>query len=165
MPDARTLSAGTVDVDAMSFIDFWSDIDDLITLTNATTNVVTPDVVVADIPATDTIRRVIGMLAIRELEDSSTAANAVNGSFNLKVKKSTGAWGTDDVALINIPDNALVTPASGTSHGGVISGDNDVASEVDANATYNLRFDGNIFVDGNNLLLRDVQVGLRVYFS
>lgn len=165
MPDARTLSAGTVDVDAMSFIDFWSNIDDLITLTTSTTNVVTPDVVVADVPAADTIRRVIGMLSIRELEDTSTAENAINGAFDLKVKKVGGAWGTDDVALINIPDNALVTPASGTAPGSIIFGDNDVASEVDANATYNLRFDGNAFVDGDSLLLRDVQAGLRVYFS
>ena len=165
MPDARTLSAGTVDVDAMSFIDFWSNIDDLITLTDATTNVVTPDIVVADIPVADTIRRVIGMLRIRELEDTSTAANAINGTFDLDVMKVGGGWGTDNIPLINMPNNSLLTPASGVSVGGEIIGDNDVASEVDANATYNLRFDGNAFVDGDALHLRDVQAGLRVYFS
>ena len=165
MPDIKSMGAGSVTVDAMSFIDFWSDIDDLITLTTATENVVLPDVVVADIPATDTVKRVIGMLRIRELEDSSAAENAVNGAVDLKVKKSTGAWGTDDVALINIPDNALLTPASGVSRGTTLFGDNDVVSEVDGDATYNFRLDGNVFVDGNNLLLRDVQVGVRVYFS
>lgn len=165
MPAASTLGASSITVDAVSYIDFWSDIDDLITLSTTTTNETLLDVVVADIPAADTVLRVIGMLNIRELEDSSTAANAVNGAFDLKVKKSTGAWGTDDVALINIINNTLLTPASGTTTGNIIYGDEDVASEVDGNATYNFRFDGNCFVDGDSLLLRDVQVGLRVYFS
>lgn len=75
-----------------------------------------------------------------------------------------GAWATDDVLLINIPDNILSTSAS-TKEGGItINGSNDAASEVDANATYNLRFNGNVFVDGNNLELIDVNAGLQVYF-
>ena len=165
MPDVKSLGAGSVTVEAVSFIDFWSDIDDLITLTTATSNVVLPDVIVADILAADNIVRVIGMLKYRELEDSSTTENGVNGAATINVKKSTGAWGADDVMLIDVPDNTMLTPASKFSSGDLFIGDNDAASEVDGNATYNLRFDGNIFVDGDNLLLRDVQVGLRVYFS
>ena len=165
MPAASSLGASSVTVEATSYMDFWSDIDDLITLATNTTNVVTPNVVVSNVPATDTIIHVIGMLNYRELNDTSTAENAINGSFNLKVKKSSGSWGSDDVALINIVDNTFRTAGSGTSKGQIIYGDNDVVGEVDANATYNFRFDGNAFVDGNNLLMRDVQVGLRVYFS
>jgi len=44
-----------------------------------------------------------------------------------------------------------------------VVGDNDVKSEVDGNATYNLRFE-NADVDYDYLRLNDVQVGLRVWF-
>jgi len=83
----------------------------------------------------------------------------------VNVKKSTGAWGVDDVALINIPDNVWSTSASTKEGGMLIEGNIDVASVVDENATYNLRFNGNIFVDANNLELIDVAAGLKVYFT
>ena len=151
-------------ITGVSMMVFWSDLDDIITLTTATTNVILPDVVIADIPANTTIVRVIGLIRFRALNNTNAVANAINGAAVINIKKSTGAWATDDVALINVPDNILNTAASTKEGGLLIEGDNDAASEVDANATYNLRSDGNIFVDGNNLELIDVAVGLKVYF-
>jgi hypothetical protein len=148
----------------VSMMEFWGDVDDIITLTTGTTNVVLPNVVVADIPANTTIVRVIGLVRFRALNNTNAATNAINGAAVINIKKSTGAWTVDDIALIDIPDNILSTAASTKEGGMLIEGDNDAASEVDANATYNLRTNGNIFVDGNNLELIDVAVGLKVYF-
>ena len=148
----------------VSMIEFWSDIDDIITLTTATADVDLPNVIVADIPANTTIIRTVGMIRIRAMNNTSVSTNAINGAGLIKVKKSTAAWATDDVNLINITDNIWSTSASTKEGGMLIEGDNDAASEVDENATYNLRFNGNIFVDGNNLELIDVAVGLKVYF-
>jgi len=148
----------------VSMMEFWGNVDDIITLTTATANVDLPNITIADIPANTTIVRVIGLIRIRAINNTSASTNAINGAAVINVKKSTGAWATDDVLLINIPDNVWNTSAS-TKEGGItINGSNDAASEVDANATYNLRFNGNVFVDGNNLELIDVNVGLHVYF-
>lgn len=148
----------------VSMMEFWSDVDDIVTLTTATTDIDLPNVIIADVPANTTIVRVVGMIKMRAMNNTNAATNAINGAALVKVKKSTGAWATDDVDLINIPDNIWSTSASTKEGGMLIEGDNDAASEVDANATYNLRFNGNIFVDGNNLELIDVAVGLKVYF-
>ena len=150
--------------DLVVMMEFWGNVDDIITLTTATANVDLPNITISDIPLNTTIVRVIGLIRIRAINNTSAVANAINGASVIHVKKSTGAWATDDVLLINIPDNILSTSAS-TKEGGItINGSNDAASEVDANATYNLRFNGNVFVDGNNLELIDVNVGLQVYF-
>jgi hypothetical protein len=154
----------TRSVTYVSMMEFWSDLDDIINLTTATTNVDLPNVVVANLPANTTILRVIGLIKVRAMEDTSGATNAINGANTVKVKKSTGAWGVDDVALIDIVDNIWSTSASTKEGGMIIEGDNNASGEFDGNATYNIRFNGNIFADGNNLNLIDVAVGLKVYF-
>jgi hypothetical protein len=154
----------TRSVTHVSMMEFWSDLDDIINLTTATINIDLPNVVVANIPANTTILRVIGLIKVRAIEDTSGATNAINGANTIKVKKSTGAWGVDDVALIDIVDNIWSTSASTKEGGMIIEGDNNASGEVDGNATYNIRFNGNIFADGNNLNLIDVAVGLKVYF-
>ena len=164
MMDNSFIQRCGIDRTKVSMMEFWGDVDDIITLTTATTNIDLPNVVVADIPANTTIIRVIGVIRLRALNNTSGSVNAINGVNIIKLKKSTGAWATDDVDLINIPDNILSIAASTKECGMLIEGDNDAASEVDENATYNLRFNGNIFVDGNNLELIDVDVGLKVYF-
>jgi len=154
----------TRSVTNVSMMEFWGDVDDIITLTTGTTNMDLPNVVIADIPSNTTITRVVGIIRIRALNDTSGATNAINGAAIIKVKKNAGAWATDDVDLITIPNNIWSTAASTKEGGMTITGSFDAASEVDENATYNLRFNGNIFVDGNNLQLIDVNVGLQVYF-
>jgi len=147
----------------VSMMEFWSDIDDIITLTTATANVALPDIVIANIPANTTIIKANGMIKMRALNNTSQAANAINGASVINVKKAATAWGAS-VALINIVDNAWYTEASTKEGGMLVEGDNNVIAEVDANGIYNLRFNGNVFVDGNNLELIDVMVGLKIYF-
>jgi len=154
-------SLETRSVTTVSMMEFHSEIDDIITLTTATANVALPDIIVADIPANTTIVRVIGELAIHSITDTSGALNAINGAGMVQIQKSAGGVYTN---LITIPDNLWRTQASTEVGGMIVRGTNDAASEVTANGTYNLKFNGNIFVDGNNLELSDVQVILKIYF-
>lgn len=146
-----------------SFIEFWSQIDDIIQLTTSTADVGLPDIVVDNIPDDVTIIRVNGMLNFRMLINSGLATNQINGATTVNIKQSSGAWGVDDVILINISDNMFSTPV-GIANGILIEGSNNVNSTVNTNTTYNLRFDGNVFVDENSLRLADVLVGLKIYF-
>ena len=139
-------------------------IDDLITLTTATSNVVLPNIVVANLPASITVIDTIGVLTPRALNNTNAAVNAINGAGAVNIKASAGTWGVDDVALITFPNNILNTAPSTKEGGRPIKGTHNASSVVTGNGTYNLRFDGNIFVDGNNLELIDVDVVLEVYF-
>lgn len=158
------VETSTSSTQSISFMDFWSSLDDMITLTNTSYDVSLQNVIVANVPANTTIVRVVGMLKMRAINNTSVATNAINGAVVIKVKKSTGTWGVDDVALISLPDNILSVSASTKEGGLLIDGNNNASTEVDGNATYNLRFDGNTFVDAANLKLIDVSAGLRVYF-
>jgi hypothetical protein len=158
------------DIDAIksrnvSMMEFWSDLDASVALSTSTTNVALPNVIVAGIPSGATIIRAIGMLHQRHTVDTSGAINGLAAAAVVNVKKSTGAWGTDDVALINFPANTWYTAASSRSDGRLFVGDNDAASEVDGNATYNLRFNGNAYAKGFVLAFIDIAVGLQVYFT
>jgi hypothetical protein len=151
----------TRSVSYVSMMEFPSEMDDIITLTTATANVALPDIIVADIPANTTVIRAVADLIPHSITDTSGALNAINGAGMVQIQKSVGGSYTN---LITIPDNILRTAAS-TEVGGVpIRGTNDASAEVTGNGTYNLKFNGNIFVDGNNLELSDVQVVLKVYF-
>ena len=158
------------DVDAIksrtvSMMEFWSDNAISTTLSTTTADVALPNVVVAGIPSGAAIIRVIGMIHPREFVNTDGSPNAINGAAVINVKKSTGAWGTDDVALINIPDNSWNVLADTKRVARMFIGDNNASSEVDGNATYNLRFDGNAFVDAFAFGIVDAAVGLRVYFT
>ena len=150
---------------AVCFMDFWSDNDDDITLTTtATADFNLPNIVVADLPTGCTVIRVIAMLKVAMFRDTSTADNAVNGATTLGVDADSGYGSL--VTAINIPDNSWAVDVSTSPDraGDVMIGDNDVASEVTGNATFYGQLT-NIACDGNNLLMKDVAWGLRVYFS
>lgn len=143
---------------------FWSDIEDAIDLPATAADKDLPDVVITGIPSGSTLLRVIIILKVRVIENTSaTGANAIQGAQNIRVKKSSGAWGTDDIAAINLADNMWTVAVSTREYGDIVVGDNDVKSEVDENATYNLRFE-DADVDYDYLRLNDVQVGIRVWF-
>jgi len=152
------------------YMDFWSDVEDTVTIPAVAADLDFPNVVVAGLPSGAVLTRVICILKCRAIRDSSGAANAINGvGKSIRVKKSTGAWNTDDVVAINFDDNQWAAAASAKEAGDVAVGDNDVKSEVDGNATYNFRSEETnradaIVVDGASLVLHDVQMCIRVYF-
>ena len=149
----------------VSFMDFWSDNDDEIVLTTtATDDHALPTLVVAGIPANATLVRVVAMLKIALIKDTSTADNAVNGATTLK-GDADGGYGSL-VTAIDIPDNSWAVDVSeATERGGdVMIGDNDVKTEIAGNGTFYARLE-DIACDGNNLKLKDVCWGVRVYFT
>ncbi|KKK64346.1 hypothetical protein LCGC14_2985120 [marine sediment metagenome] len=156
---------------AVTWLDFWSDSADVIDLGTPAADVNLPDVVVSGLPAGVAMVRVVAILKVRAIENtSSSGANAISGAQAIRVMKSTGAWGADDLAAINLADNLWTVAASTREGGDVLIGDNDVKGEVDGDATYNFRSEETnrgdaISALADNLELYDVQVGLRVYYE
>jgi hypothetical protein len=142
---------------------FFSTLDDVIDLSATAADVNLPDVILPNI--TGTIDMVYVGIIVNELENTSASgANGINVAQNIRIKKSTGAWGTDDIAAIALVDNQWLIPASTAGLSRFQGGTINVASEVDSfNATYNLRFE-DADVDYDYLRLKDVQVFLMVYY-
>lgn len=108
----------------------------------------------------------------RKQVDSSGGANAISAaSKKIRVKKSTGAWGTDDVVAMTMAQNSWNTAANATEGGDVLIGSADISGEVDAdNATYNVRSEETnrgdaITVTAASLTLYDIECGLRFVYK
>ena len=153
------------------FMDFWSLPADKITVAGAAADLDFPDVVVSGLPSGASLKRVVVVLTIRAINDTSTADNYIDqASKTLRVKKSTGAWNTDDIVGVTFDQNSLYCVASTKESGPAIIGSHDVKGEVDGDATYNFRSEETNRGDAipalaDNLELYDVQVGLRVYYE
>lgn len=143
-----------------AFRDYWcAGPDDLITLTNVSADYALPDVVIAGLPTGFTIDRVVMMYKMRELEDTSGAANAVNtAAADIQARRN----GSSYIDAIVISDNQWRAPASSPSSGDVIIGSIDISGEANGNVTMEFQIN-DILVDANNLLLRDIYTGVRVY--
>lgn len=147
-----------------SRIIFWSYSDDLITLTTPAGDVDLPNVLVDGLPAGITILRVDAVIKIRALDNSAAVVNAISGAQSIRIKKSTGTWGVDDIAAIDLPTALWTLAATTREAGDVLVGDNDLSSVVDGNAIYNLRFE-NALVTAATLKLNDVLVGLIISYK
>ena len=145
-------------------MDFWADNKASVVLTTVTTaDYALNTLTVAGIPSGATLVRVVAILKIAGIRDTSTSNNAVNGATALKVDADV-AYGSL-VTAIDIEDNSwAILVANGADRGGdVLFGDNDIKTEVSGNGTYYARLE-NIACDGNNLTLLDVAWGVRIYF-
>lgn len=143
-------------------IDFWSELDDLVTITTTPVNITLPSVTVVGVPNGARIIRVVAMLKYRAAEDTSGAINSLvlAGTEHIQVDKTGGTF----VDAIRLIASTIQLAATSRDGGDVWVGDIDIKAEVDANDTYELRWEGADAV-GNNLLIRDLQTGLRVYFT
>jgi len=166
-PTTCSFAATTV----RTYIDYWSDVQDNIEIDGAAADLDFPNVVIAGLPAGLTIARVVAMLKYSARKDSSAAENYIDqASKTIRVKKSSGSWGTDDVVAIDFDQYEMRTAKSAKEGGDLIVGDNDVKSEVDGDATYNFRSEQTNRSDAisalaDHLTLYDVQMGIRVYFA
>jgi len=112
-----------------------------------------------------TIKRVYAGIKFRMIENTNVAANKLSGVQSIRVKKSTGAWGVDDVAAIDFADDEYGIAALTREGGDLAVGDNNVSSEVDVfNATYNMRWE-DATADVASLVLYDVQTFLVVTYG
>jgi len=138
----------------------------VIDLPAAATDTNLPDVVISKIPVGATVDYALVALEIRAIRNTNGGgSNAIEGNQYIRIKKSTGAWGVDDIEAIQLIDNQWTLAASAEEFGHVPFGDSsrDVSSVVNGNATYNLRFeDANVDLDF--LRLNDVQVIIKVWY-
>lgn len=148
------------------WMDFWSDVQATVTITATAQDLSLPDVVVAEIPAGANIFRSIAMFKFRAVEDTSALANNLDdggGATAPSIQVRADTPGTF-INAINIVDGMAQVPASSREVGDVWIGDNDVSGEVDGNDTYNFQIDV-AEAEGSNLILRDVQTGLRIWWT
>lgn len=146
---------------AVTGLDFWSDVDDVIDLPAVAADTALPSVVVNGVPSGVTLNRVVAILKVRAIENTNAGGpNAIQGAQVIQVQKGAGAWAT----AINLADNQWLVAASTRESGDVLIGDNDVKATVDGDGTYNLQF-ANALVDLASLRLNDVMIGLRFFFS
>lgn len=149
----------------VSSMDFWAVDTPTVTLTTtATDDHALNSIVVSGIPADTTVIRVVIMLKMEIIKDTSTSDNAVNGATSFVVDADSGYASV--VTAIIIPDDSWpVDVSEATERGGsVMLGNTDVKSEITGNGTWYGRFE-NIACDGNNLKLLGVSWGIRVYFT
>ncbi|GAH64345.1 unnamed protein product, partial [marine sediment metagenome] len=150
---------------------FWSIGEHLITVAGAAADLTFPIIGVSRLPSGLTIAQVDLMLIIRAIQDTSGADNYIDQvSKTLRVMKAGGTWGSDDVVGLTFDQDALYCVASTKEFGPAIVGSHDIRAVVDGNGTYNVRSEESnrgdaISALADNILLRDVQVGFRVYFS
>lgn len=151
----------------LSFVDSWGTNNSSITITTTagTKTLTSPSVVVAGIPSGATVTKVVALLKIASITDTSGADNAIVGS-TMVLQCDAASEFTSPTTAISIPDNswAIDVDAGQTRGGDAIIGSEDIKAEVTGNGTYYFRFI-NADCDGNNLILNDVLVGLRVYFT
>lgn len=155
-----------------SIVDFWSAPTDKIVVQNVpVVDIPFPDIVVAGLPAGLTVQRVVLIMTVRALNDTSGADNFINAANKrLRIKTAAGTWGVNDIVAITFDLNSLYVKAGAKEAGPVVIGSADLSVLVTGNATYNVRSDQTtrgdaIVAQGNNLELYDVQAGLRVFYS
>lgn len=154
----------------VSFFDNWSAPANKIMISNVAADLTFPDIVVAALPSGLTIKKVVLVLSVRALADISAADNYVDGADKtIRIKKSSGAWGVDDMVGITFPNQSLYCKASAKEAGPVIIGDTDLSVLVNANGSYNIASRQTVSGDalvafGASLELYDIQVGLRIFW-
>lgn len=140
------------------FRDFWSDVLPLATITATAADIALNSVVVANLPTGIDIIRVVAILKIRSIENTNATLNRIDASVE------SPAVQVDSVDAINLIDEQWEVAPTSIDAGDTIVGDIDISSTVTGNATYAFQLD-QIEADLANLLLRDVQTGLRIYFD
>lgn len=140
------------------FRDFWSDMLPQVTITATAQDIALNLVVVADLPAGIDIIRVVAIIKIRNIENTNATLNRIDASVE------TPAVQVDLVDAINLINDQWEVAPTSVDAGDTIVGDIDISGTVTGNATYAFQLD-QIEADLANLLLRDVQTGLRIYFD
>jgi len=136
---------------------FWSALQALVTITNSATDQTLPSVVVPTLPTGYSEYRVEAVLSFRKISDDSASANKLNGDQNVQLQKGAGAF-TTGIALL---DDMLAVAADSESAGDALVGSTDIKATVDGAATYGFKITSAL-ADGANLMLHDVQCGLRI---
>jgi hypothetical protein len=148
--------------------DFWSDTQNTLTITGSSTTVTPGNTLVIPsgvngIPSGATLDCVHILLKWRQTEDTSASDNAIaNASMAVQIDDdSDTGW----LTAYNFTNGDLVVDVdtSTISGGDMREGITDIKSRVDGADTYDIQI-VNAQATGNNLILRDFQWGLRVFW-
>lgn len=148
------------------FMDFWGLLKGKhINFPAAATDRDIGDIVVSGLPTDCTIIRVEVMLCFAAMRNGRADVNALGGTQQLRIKKSTGTWDVDDLDGIYFLANDLyMLEASSQAGGACLHGNADVKAEVDGNATYNVQLEDAKAVAAD-MSLYNAHAGLRVFFK
>lgn len=130
-----------------------------------------PSVVVSGLPSGLTIAKADFVLVIGTLFDTSGSENQIDqAAKTIRVKKSTGSWGTDDIVALTFANLGLQCDADAYRGGPVLFGATDIKAEMDGDGTYNFRSEETnrsegVTVTGASLELLDVSSIIRVWFN
>lgn len=142
-------------------MDFWSDVDSLITLP-ADTGL--PDVVIVSLPDGAVIIRVILTIKYSAKKDTSGADNKITaGTITSREKLIPGTYAT----AIYLKDGEAAVAANVKEGGDVHVGKSDISgtdSGITGNCSVQSVFNG-VTTTGASIELYDVQIGIRVYFK
>lgn len=143
----------------------------IVVLPGAAADIDFPDVVVSGLPSGITIARADFVLVIGALFDTSASENQINvASKTLRVKLSSGAWGTNDIVALTFVQNSLQCDGDAYRGGPVLFGATDIKSVVTADGTYNFRSEQTNRSEGVTVTaaspeLLDVSGVIRVWFN
>jgi hypothetical protein len=152
---------------------FWSAPNDanspIIVLPAVAADLDFPSVVVSGLPSGITIAKADFVL-LGTLFDTSGSENQVDqASKSIRVKLSTGSWGTDDIQALVFGNLSLQTKADAT-RALILNGAIDIKSVVTADGTYNFRSEETnrsegVTVTGASLEILDAFSIIRVWFN
>ena len=155
------------------FLDFWCHpAADKVTIDSSDQDIVFPSILVAGLPSGLTLVRVVFILTIANLKDTSTANNYINAAGrSIRLMLTGGAWGTNDVIALTLDNLALYTTGSGERGGPVLMGpDLKTTLPTIGNGTWLIQSDHDARADslkslGDDLELYDVSTGLRFFYT
>lgn len=149
-------------------MDFWSDLIEQISLDGDTAGDHTlPPVAVGDLPTNATIIHAYLMFKFRMIENThAETANGLDGATSantsqvIQIDKETGSY----IDAINFVDSQFTIAAATREGGDVIIGSIDIATEVDANTTYEIKW-LQALAKEDLLNFNDVQMGIRIWYE
>jgi len=145
----------------IKYMDFWSDIDSLITLPAGTG---LPDIVIIGLPSDAVVRRAILTIKYSAKKDTSTADNKITAGIIISREKVVPG---DYVVAIGLEDGEAAVAADAKEGGDVHVGNSDISgseSGITGNCTVQSAF-SMVTTTGASIELYDVQIGVRVYFT
>lgn len=148
--------------------DWWSALAAVVTITGTTTAKTLPEVTIPGsggnrLPAGATIQGAIPMVKFRKLKNTNaTNANALSQAQHLQVRDDGGgSWHN----FLTLPDGLLDIATATIEGGDLWIGNIDLSSTgyVDGADTYEFQID-EAHAQQDNLELRGIQTGIRVYY-
>ncbi|MBA7468601.1 hypothetical protein ES707_03852 [subsurface metagenome] len=149
---------------ALFSMDFWSDPQEEVVVTDSQSTPGLPSVTVGDLPTNATIVRAIAMFKFRMVENTNAAENSLDHTEAQPIQVQEPANGEAYTDAINMVDEQFKIATTTREGGDVLIGSIDIGTKVTANEAYSFRW-LNAKAHLGNLQFNDVQTGLRIWYS